>query len=120
MSDHAAWQAELTERLLKFRDERDWAQFHTLKDLAISVSVEAGELLELFQWRADTSELEPDMAEKLSSEAADILLYLLLLCDKAGVDLVQAAHRKIDANERRFPVDQSRGVAKPDDVSGAR
>lgn len=104
---------ELTQRLLLFRDARNWNQFHTPKDLAVSVSIEAGELLEIFQWRRDTEEVGPDLQKSIGEEAADVLLYLLMLCDKAGVNLVEAAHRKIDLNEQRFPVANSFGVAKP-------
>ena len=110
--------ARLLARLRRFRDERDWSQFHTAKDLAISVSVEAGELLELFQWRREGEPVDADVREKAASEAADVLLYLLLFCDQAGVDLVAAADAKIDRNERRFPVASSHGVAKPEDASG--
>jgi NTP pyrophosphatase (non-canonical NTP hydrolase) len=106
---------EVIKRLRKFRDERNWEQFHTPKDLALSVSIEAGELLELFQWRPDHLEVDPVLREKLAGEAADVLLYLLLLCDKAGIDLITAAHSKIDANEHRFPVAVSFGIAKLED-----
>lgn len=103
----------LTERLKKFRDERDWQQFHTPKDLALSLSVETAELLELFQWRPEDEELDDYLKQKLESEVADVFSYLLLLCDRAGIDLEEATNKKIDLNEERFPVSVSRGVAKP-------
>ena len=110
---------EIVGRLRQFRDARDWSQFHTPKDLAISVSVEAAELLELFQWRKEAEPVDAALVEKASGEAADVFLYLLLLCDQLGVDLMAAANAKIDQNERRFPAEAARGVAKPDDLSAA-
>jgi NTP pyrophosphatase (non-canonical NTP hydrolase) len=104
---------ELLERLRSFRDRRDWAQFHTPKDLAISVSVEAGELLELFQWQSAESPLDRSTLNQVSAEAADVFVYLVLLSDRLGFDLVKAANDKIDENERRFPEVRSYGVAKP-------
>lgn len=103
----------LTARLRKFRDERGWNKFHTPKDLAISVSVEAAELLEIFQWEPADTVIDKKLKAKLSNEAADVLLYLLMLCDIAEIDIVSAAADKIDRNEVRFPVDRSYGVAKP-------
>jgi NTP pyrophosphatase (non-canonical NTP hydrolase) len=104
---------DLLARLQSFRDRRDWAQFHTPKDLAISASVEAGELLELFQWRPGDAPLDPDFVAKVASEAADVLIYLVLLADRMEFDLLSAANAKIDENECRFPEAQSFGVAKP-------
>jgi NTP pyrophosphatase (non-canonical NTP hydrolase) len=109
--------AGLIDRLRQFRDARDWSQFHTPKDLAISVSIEAAELLELFQWRKEAEPIDATLVEKVRGEAADVFLYLLLLCDQLGIDLVAAANAKIDHNERRFPAERARGVAKPDDQS---
>ncbi len=105
----------LLNRLKKFRDERDWQQFHTPKDLAISVSVEAAELLELFQWRDATLPPDDELIMGVRNEAADVFIYLLLLCDGVGVDLLESVHAKIDLNERRFPSASARGVAKPTD-----
>lgn len=104
---------DLLRRLHSFRDRRDWAQFHTPKDLAISVSVEAGELLELFQWQPPGAPLDPGVAEMVAAEAADVFIYLLLLSDRIGFDLLTAANQKVNENELRFPEAQSFGVAKP-------
>lgn len=104
---------QLVERLRRFRDEREWAQFHTAKDLAISVSVEAAELLELFQWRQESGEQDAELVDKAEGEVADVLIYLLLLCDRLGIDPIRAAATKIELNEARFPVNKSLGVAKP-------
>lgn len=101
---------ELLEALRKFRDERDWAQFHTPKDLAVSVSIEAGELLELFQWRSDGHSLEGIDLKGVADEAADVLIYLLLLFDRLGLDPKQEVFAKIAQNARRFPVEETFGV----------
>ena len=102
----------LSERLKRFRDERDWAKFHSVKNLAISVSVEAAELLEIFQWSAENYAPSPDELSAIEDEAADVMIYLLMLCDSAGIDLLKVTHAKIDRNEKRFPVVASYPVAK--------
>lgn len=107
--------ASLLDDLKQFRDDRDWSQFHTPKDLAISISVEAAELLEIFQWTSERQILDDNTRTKASDEAADVLLYLLLFCDKLGIDLLKEADRKLQRNIRRFPVESSRGNAKPKD-----
>jgi NTP pyrophosphatase (non-canonical NTP hydrolase) len=101
--------AELTSRLAVFRDQRNWRQFHTPKNLAISVSLEASELLEIFQWGNGDEPVTPKLLDDVRNEAADVFLYLLMLCDRVGVDLIQAANDKIDRNESRFPVDNNYG-----------
>jgi NTP pyrophosphatase (non-canonical NTP hydrolase) len=101
---------ELLEALRQFRDERDWAQFHTPKDLAVSVSIEAGELLELFQWRHDGHDPAGMDVDQVADEAADVLIYTLLMFDRLGIDPEQAVLAKIARNAQRFPVDQSFGV----------
>ncbi len=106
---------ELTERLLQFRDARDWRQFHSLKDLMLSLSLEASELLELTQWKPaddfETDAHKEPMQQRLKEECADVLLYLLLIAERAGIDLQQAAADKINANELKYPVEKSRGTA---------
>ncbi len=106
---------ELTRRLIAFRDDRDWRRFHNLKDLMASVAIEAAELLELAQWKS-VDELEAAAKDarfrrRLGEECADVLLYLLLVCERAGIDLAQAAASKIDGNAIRYPVAKSRGSA---------
>ena len=103
---------DLLIRLRSFRDARNWQQFHSPKNLAISVSIEASELLELFQWELDSGSVTAQIKARVEDEAADIFLYLLMLCDKLGVDLIQAASDKIDTNETRFPVSRSYGIPK--------
>ena len=106
---------ELTDQLIKFRDERDWRQFHALKDLMLSLSLEASELLELSQWKPEQqfeeeAKTEP-MQQRLKEECADVLLYLLLICERCEIDLQTAAADKLAANARKYPVDKSRGTS---------
>ena len=97
--------------LVDFRDRRDWQRFHTPKDLAMSVSIESAELLELFQWktREEVSVLaqSDEFRAKVADEIADVLIYLVLLSGELGVDLVEAARAKIATNEARFPPKES-------------
>lgn len=103
----------LTAELLAFRDARDWRQFHSLRNLIVSLNLEAGELLELTQWKSDAEieELPEDAeaAEALRDECADILLYLLLVADVAGIDLVSAARAKLVKNGEKYPIYKARG-----------
>lgn len=101
---------ELLEALRQFRDERDWAKFHTPKDLAVSVSVEAGELLELFQWRHDGHDTAEMDVRHVADEASDVLIYALLLFDRLNLDPKTEVLNKIALNAQRFPVDTSFGV----------
>jgi NTP pyrophosphatase (non-canonical NTP hydrolase) len=104
---------ELTRQLIEFRDERDWRQFHSLKDLILSLSLEASELLELSQWKPEQQfEQEagtPAMNQRLQEECADVLLYLLLISERCGIDLQSAAAKKIAANAVKYPVEKSKG-----------
>lgn len=106
----------IRQQLLAFRDARDWKQFHTLKNLIISLNLESAELLELTQWKKDAEldalKTEPAFREALRDECADVLLYLLLVADDAGIDLLDAAQAKLVKNAARYPVDQSFGSAK--------
>lgn len=103
----------LADRLRQFADARDWNQFHTPKNLAIAVSTEAAELLELFQWSRGTTDWnslkEPKVAARVEEELADVLLYLVRFADLAGVDLEAAALRKLTTNERKYPAEEFKG-----------
>jgi NTP pyrophosphatase (non-canonical NTP hydrolase) len=107
--------AELTDRLIQFRDDRDWRQFHSLKDLILSLNLEASELLELSQWKPEQAfeneAITEPMQQRLREECADVLLYLLLVAERTGIDLLQAAAEKIEANDKKYPVDKARGTA---------
>ena len=107
--------ADLTHRLRLFAAERDWDQFHSPKNLSMALAGEAGELLELFQWltQEESHALadSPEEMAKVREELADILIYLVRLADKLGVDLEEAALAKIETNAERYPVDKARGTA---------
>ncbi len=107
---------ELTARLRDFVQARDWRQFHTPKDMAMCLNVEAGELLELFLWTREgpgphAPGTAPPASERLEEEAADVLISLLGFCDVAGIDLLGATAKKLDALEFKYPVDLARGSA---------
>ena len=95
---------------MKFRDDRDWRQFHTPKDLAISLSLEAAELLELFQWSGADLEC-PGNRDKLREELADVLSYCILMADVCGLDLDEIMNEKVTKNEAKYPVEKARGNA---------
>ena len=101
---------ETIQRVLKFRDDRDWRQFHTPKDLAISLSLEAAELLELFQWSGADLEC-PGNRDRLRDELADVLSYCILLADVCGLDLDEIMNEKVAKNEAKYPVEKARGSA---------
>jgi NTP pyrophosphatase (non-canonical NTP hydrolase) len=100
--------------LRQFAFERDWDQFHSPKNLAIALSVEASELLEHFQWTpdAESSSLAPEQRARVREEIADVLLYLIRLADKLDIDLLAAATEKIRINAAKYPVDKARGSSK--------
>lgn len=102
---------DLTQKIIQFRNERDWEQFHKPKDLAISLSLEAGEVLEHFQWKTEVeiAEYLKTHKEYIADELGDVMNYLLLLSHAAGVDIVQAAANKIKKNAEKYPVDKAKG-----------
>ena len=106
----------LTQALLKFRDERNWAQFHTLRNLIVSLNLEAAELLEITQWKSDEEVAalldEAKAQESLRDECADVLLYLLLIADKAGINLEEAARSKLEKNAAKYPVEKCYGSSR--------
>lgn len=99
---------QLTEILRKFRDERDWAQFHNAKDLALALNIEAGELLEAFLWKSS----EQADIEKVKEELADVLAFAFLLADKYELDVKQIVLEKMEKNALKYPVEKSKGSAK--------
>ncbi|HZZ93773.1 MAG TPA: nucleotide pyrophosphohydrolase [Usitatibacter sp.] len=104
----------LREELRQFARERDWEQFHSPKNLAAALSVEASELLEIFQWLTEeqSRRLGPDALASAQEEIADVLLYLIRLADGLGIDPLDAARKKMTANARKYPVDKARGTAR--------
>jgi NTP pyrophosphatase (non-canonical NTP hydrolase) len=104
---------DLAASAVKFRDERDWAQFHTPKDLAANLCIESAELLEVTQWRSG-EDLKKHLAsgpgrEAFSDELSDVLLSVLLLAHDQGIDLAEAFARKMAKNEAKYPVDKAKG-----------
>jgi len=108
----------LAQRLADFAAERDWQQFHSPKNLASALVVEAGELLEHFQWltEAQSRSLPDAQREAVGQEIADVLLYLIQLSTALGLDPVQLAESKMAINARKYPVDRSRGHATKADA----
>ena len=106
--------AHLRDRLRQFAAERDWDQFHSPKNLAMALNVEAAELLEHFQWISEgqSKALSHDKLKEVREELADVLLYVIRLADKLDVDLMTAASDKIDVNAKKYPADKSRGSSR--------
>ncbi|EIJ33492.1 nucleotide pyrophosphohydrolase [Thiothrix nivea] len=104
--------ADLIEELLGFRTERDWEQFHAPRNLAISLSLEASEVLELFQWQDPRGEAVQALLPRLREELADVAVYLTYLCHDLGIDLEAAVREKMLQNRRKYPVELSKGSAK--------
>lgn len=105
----------LKEKLIKFRKKRDWEKFHKPKDLAISLSIEAAELLENFQWKTDeeiSGMLKGDKHKRIIEEIADIAIYLTYLCNDLGIDINKAVSRKLKINQKKYPSAKVRGSAK--------
>ena len=105
--------AQLRDAMIAFRDARDWRQFHDAKNLAEGLSHEAAELLEIFLWKTtDESRMmaaDPAVRAKVSEEVADCFLFCVLMADAFGIDLIDAALKKIEINAQKYPVEKSRG-----------
>lgn len=100
--------SEIIQKIKAFRDARDWQQFHNSKDLALAISVEASELLELFLWKDN----EGADQERIKEELADILMFVLLLADKHQLDIKTIIEDKLTSNNEKYPVEKSKGNAK--------
>lgn len=96
------------DKINKFRDDRDWRQFHNEKDLAISISLEAAELLELFQWKSP-EEVRENSIERIKEELADVLIYSHMLASNLDLDIDEIIEAKLEKNNIKYPVDKSRG-----------
>lgn len=101
----------LQDKVIKFRDERGWDKFHNPKDLAISLCIEASELLENFQWKSDQEAIVKNI-ENIKDEMADVLIYLLMLSKELDVDLEKAVETKINKNAEKYPVEKAYGSNK--------
>ena len=102
---------ETIDQVLKFRDDRNWKQFHNPKDLAISISLEASELLEIFQWSAADTVCE-SKRDKIKEELADVLNYCILMADICDLDMDEIIQEKIKRNNEKYPVDKAKDSAK--------
>ncbi len=100
---------EVIQRLKEFRENRDWQQFHTPKNLALALSIEAAELNELFLWK---SEEEKVNQQRVKEELADVLSYAIYLAEHYGFDLVDIIDKKIDMNELKYPIEKAKGSSK--------
>ncbi len=105
---------ELKHKLREFADARDWEQFHSPKNLAMAMSVEASEVVEHFQWitQEESKQLNPEKLEKVKQEIGDVLIYLIRLSDQLGIDPVEAAKEKMIINEKKYPTDNVKGSSK--------
>lgn len=99
---------ETIDEVLKFRDDRNWKQFHNPKDLAISISLEAAELLEVFQWSAEDVKCEKKL-DKIKEELADVVNYCILLADECKLDLNEIIREKVKQNNEKYPVEKAFG-----------
>ena len=102
---------DLTRQIVAFRDERDWKQFHSPRNLAASISIEAAELLECFQWSSDETIAE-DVEKRrgeIEEEIADVLIYALLLAHDTGIDPAEAIQRKLTKNDAKYPAEKAKG-----------
>jgi NTP pyrophosphatase (non-canonical NTP hydrolase) len=99
---------KITNAIIKFRDERDWEQFHNSKDLALALNVEAGELLEIFLWK----DAKDAKKEKVKEELADVFNYAFLLAEKYGFNVEEIVMEKLTTNAKKYPADRAKGSAK--------
>jgi len=105
---------ELIEKIRRFNQQRDWEQYHSPKNLAMALAGEVGELLECFQWLTEqqSRNLTPEQRAAVEEEIGDVTIYLLNLADHLGIDLIEAAHRKLEQNARKYPIAKAKGQAK--------
>ena len=101
----------ITDKIIKFRDERDWKQFHNHKDMALSLVLEAAEVLEHFQWKSqnEVEEYGASCKNEIAEELADVAMYLFELADNLGINLSEAIENKLEKNAKKYPVEKARG-----------
>lgn len=110
-NDSTTTLSELKGEVIRFIRERDWEQFHTGKNLSMSIAIEAAELMEHFQWAEGREPVSKELAEKIRHEIADVVIYALDFCNLLGIDLSQAIRDKIRHNEEKYPAEVVRGKA---------
>ena len=104
----------ITEKAIQFRDARDWKQFHDPKNLAEAICIESSELLEKFLWipNEKSYDINTNQLKEITEEIADIMIFLIYMCNGLNVDLIQAVENKIHINERKYPIEKSKGTSK--------
>lgn len=104
---------KLTNKILEFRNKRNWSKFHNPKDMALSLSLEAAEVLEHFQWKngEEIEEYIKSHKDEVGEELADVLYWVLLMAHDLDVDIIEAVEKKMEKNEKKYPVDKAEGVA---------
>jgi len=104
----------ITSKIKKFRDEREWMQFHDPKNMAISILIEASELMEHFQWKTkeEVQQYLKNNKDEVEEEIADIAMYLFELADNLGINLIKAMEKKLEKNAKKYPVAKAKGTAK--------
>lgn len=100
---------DLIDKVIQFRDDRNWQQFHNPKDLALSLSLEASELLEIFQWKTSDEAVEKNL-DKMKDELADVFMYALLFAHETGIDIKQVIEEKLQKNDEKYPIEKAYGV----------
>jgi len=102
---------EVKNRLLKFRRERDWEQFHDPKNLAEAISIEAAELLEIFLWKniENSRDLTKNEIKRVSEEISDIFIYMIFFCEELNIDLLKEVMQKMEINAKKYPVEKAKG-----------
>jgi len=106
--------SKISQEVIQFRDERDWKQFHDPKNLAEAISIESGELLEKFLWMTTNESVSPEAHRlgEIKEEIADIMIFLLYLCNSLDIDLSEAVEEKIKINSKKYPVEKARSTHK--------
>ena len=114
VAKHRGQISELTEKIKRFRDDRDWLQFHNHKDMALSLVLEATEVLEHFQWKSveECKKHAQEHSSEIGEELADVGMYLLELADNLGINLAEAIEQKLKKNASKYPIEKARGSAK--------
>lgn len=103
---------QITNALIKFRDARDWKQFHDSKNLSNAISIEAAELNELFLWKNDLNDIENVSKERLAEELADVFSFAFLLAEKNNLNVKEIVLNKIEQNNKKYPIEKSKGISK--------
>lgn len=106
--------SKISQKAIQFRDERDWKQFHDPKNLAEAISIESGELLEKFLWMTTNESVSPEARKigEIKEEIADIMIFLMYLCNSLNIDLSEAVEEKIEINRKKYPIEKARGTHK--------